>query len=353
MINAKTLLIGMQDRNISFRTLQNIIKENGIPSARGWSPLIDAYSGKAGREHFDILKEIYDSQLIYGRRNIYYSCLGELSQIEGLVKTLKKINGAADKVVVGKYNESYPLPISSDELENMSTLPVPMQVIESDNTLRIIFCYPRRFKERDVIDVDNLSDEEKVSFGSYDELIGVRHGVVQAFDSILLDKKNGNIQFQIDICCTMSNEDFDTAARFYRRMVIDSFYNRTRKHLSFKKKNIFSKILELYQEKGGVIADLGHATGTGSLKGEKMRRKGEDLRKEAFHQAGITAISGKTNLYSITKQWYGARGNRLTIEIPGNVALASASKPFIDHAIIEGCSDESDFNLLNSKLEKL
>ncbi|WP_346727696.1 hypothetical protein [Escherichia coli] len=128
------------------------------------------------------------------------------------------------------------------------------------------------------------------------------------------------------------------------------FHKENSYHVAFIRKNIFTAIDKLYKSADGTILKLGHATGTGSVKEEKMRKRKDDLRKEKYHAAGLAAIGGKTNNFSISKQWNGAHNNILTMHVPGHFSLISSSLPFINHVIIEGCVCKSDYELLMSKV---
>ncbi|NKI76225.1 hypothetical protein Dpoa2040_003567 [Dickeya sp. CFBP 2040] len=358
-MNALGYLSLMRDKGISFRVVQHGLKFSNLSSARGWEPLLEHYSEINSTDVNESVRGLYLSQLFFGQRTVYFSQIsedehGDLSaNIVNVCDVIKEIFNSSTHTNLSLYRNSYPLPISHDELQSVPlTNPCPVFLDETDEMLRIIFTYPRAYKERVIIDISeiNLSDDGESQFSGFDEIIGVKSGRAQSFDCVQLDKNTGVIQFQIDHSRNILKDEMDSAARRYRHMLMDGYRDMNNISIPMESINIHSKIDELYDSDDGRIHNLEHATATGSVKTEKMRKREDDLRDEQFHLAGLDAIDGDTNNFCITKQWDGECGSCLKLTIDGGVSLAARSNPKVDCATLEGCITENDFNLLISKV---
>ncbi len=358
-MNALGYLSLMREKGVSFRVVQHGLKFSNLSSARGWEPLLEHYSEISSEDINNSVKELYLSQLFFGQRTVYFSQISEdehndLSvNIINVCSVIKEIFHSSTHTNLSLYRNSYPLPIGYDELQSVPlTNPCPVYLDETDDMLRIIFTYPRAYKERVIIDISeiDLSSDEGSQFSGFEEIIGIKSGRAQSFDCVQLDKNTGIIQFQIDHSRNILKDEMDSAARRYRHMLMDGYRDMNSVSIPMQSINIHSKIDELYDSGDGRIHNLEHATATGSVKTEKMRKREDDLRDEQFHQAGLDAIDGDTNNFCITKQWDGECGSCLKLTIDGGVSLAARSNPKVDCVTLEGCITEDDFNLLISKV---
>ncbi|WP_276641340.1 hypothetical protein [Siccibacter turicensis] len=348
-MNVNKYIAGLQKRNISFRIVQGELKHFNMKSGRGWDELIENYSNDKSPSTLSIFKEIYDNQLLYGKRAIFFSQVNDPNDSLLITNILLNSINTKDKDYT-EYMKTYPFPIANNKHGKVKKLrPVCVETKTTSDYVILIISYLRPFKERTIIEPSSFSGKLQKELQKFDEVIGVTDRYIQCFDTIVFNKINGELRFEIDMSTNLNFQELDRASTRYRRLLMLMFYKSTKYHLLITRNNIFHTINNLYSSADGTILKLGHATGTGSIKEESMRRKRTDLRQEAYHQAGLAAIGGKTNNYSISKQWPGCHQNILTIHIPGHFSLVSASTPFINHGIFEGCVDKSDYDLLISK----
>ncbi|EEW7734233.1 hypothetical protein D6W14_002446, partial [Escherichia coli] len=343
-------LFGLQARNISFRLLQGELKYFNMKSARGWTELLSDYASNNEKDIINNLKEIYLSQLNYSNRAVFFAQLNNITDAILLKKTLLNLINSNDKDYQ-EYIATYPLPIDSATHKKVKKLrPVCISHSQHGNSITITTTYLRPFKERSAIETNTLSPATQKELNCFDEIIGIKDRYIQCFDTITFNYVSGEITFEIDMCTNLNHNELERASTRYRRILMYLFHKENSYHVAFIRKNIFTAIDKLYKSADGTILKLGHATGTGSVKEEKMRKRKDDLRKEKYHAAGLAAIGGKTNNFSISKQWNGAHNNILTMHVPGHFSLISSSLPFINHVIIEGCVCKSDYELLMSKV---
>ncbi|MEA5212818.1 hypothetical protein OQ483_09615 [Enterobacter bugandensis] len=349
-MKAVDLIKGMQARNISFRLLQCELKHYGMRSARGWADLIEEYKSLSTKKDDDNFNTIYNNFLKYSDRAVFFIEPHDKKHIPLIKKIFLNMVDANDRDYK-IYEKAFPLPVNLGKHIKLKKLrPVCVDVCKEKNIILLTNTYLRPFKERTVIDTGTMSSSTQNELNFFDEIIGIKDRYIQCFDTISLDTNTGDISFEIDMTTNLSAEELENAATRYRRTLRVLCYKATKAHVLFSRKNIFSAIDTLYHSTDGTVLKLGHATKTGSIKEEKMRRKKDDLRKETYHSAGLAAIGGKTNNYSISKQWQGSHNNILTIHIPGHFSLISSTLPFINYAIIEGCCTKTDYELLISKV---
>ncbi|MEM7874747.1 hypothetical protein Q4R10_20375 [Morganella morganii] len=354
-MQAHEILSYLREKDVSFRTVQHGLTYNNLPSAKGWEQIIEHYVDISDNEINKDVSELYLSQIYYGKKNIYFRKLTEVTKenIEKVTSVIHTIYDSSAHESLAVYRDSYPYPVSHDELYSLKlNNPCPVFIEDSEDAIRVIITYPRAYKQRDTFDIDDIDfdgEQPKQLYG-YEEIIAIKNGRAQSFDSIYFSKKTGVLQIQIDHSKNILKEEMDIAALRYYGMISNVFNESMSELAPFEKINLFGKISELYNTADGTINALYHSTGTGSVKKERMRRRTDDLRIEKFHQVGLKAIDGDTNSFNITKQWNGDCGTVLKLTIDGGLSSISHNNPSVDCVTIEGCITESDFNLLISKV---
>ncbi|WP_186125057.1 hypothetical protein [Burkholderia gladioli] len=337
----------------SFRLVAAQLKSAKMPTAVGWPPLLEKFHDMvASRERLiecrNEIRRIYLNSLVAGTRSV---SIFEVSKGEAAIAAkgvAALIDGSSD------FAKAFPLPVSNENLRKAGFNGVFCAILNyPDGSVRLIACCRRAFRTREEIDVANFEGDARVALEGFDEIIGVRSGFVQGFDSILIRPNLGVVEIQIDIACRLTRDDFAKARNFYADRLNALFgekFNNDKWLLL--PKNFFPLISKLYTSADGYVNSLGHATTTRSIKDERMRGRRSDLRKETFHDKGMAAILGATDEYSIRKGWDTADGERTpTVQISGHFSIAGGDDVRISYAIIDGCVDEEDFAMVMSKLK--
>lgn len=354
-MQAHEILSFLREKDVSFRTIQHGLTYNNLPSAKGWEQIIEHYVDISDNKINENVSNLYLSQIYYGKRNIYFRKLTEVTEenIEKVVSVIRTIYDSSEHENLVIYRGSYPYPVSHDKLYSLKlNNPCPVFIEDNDDAIRVVITYPRAYKQRDTFDINDIdfNGKQPKQLDGYEEIIAIRSGRAQSFDSIYFSKKNGVLQIQIDHSKNILKDEMDIAALRYYGMISNVFNESMSELAPFEKINFFEKIKELYNTNDGTINALSHSTGTGSVKKERMRKRTDDLRMEKFHQVGLEAIDGDTNSFNITKQWDGDCGTVLKLTIDGGLSSISHDTPSVDCVTIEGCITEGDFNLLISKV---
>lgn len=187
------ILDALRTRGTSFRALQSEFKLHELPSATGWEKLKEQYAGQPAHEAEHIrraeeLAGIYQRQLLFNSKAV--SILQVPTElVPGLADQMRVVD-----VSDSPYSKAFPLTLGSDELKQQTFTPVATKVIEDDHRLRVVMCVKRAFKSREEIDVHEFLEGDRERLSDYEEVFGVRRGIRQAFDSIVLDTHSGRLE---------------------------------------------------------------------------------------------------------------------------------------------------------------
>lgn len=343
-------LNALRSRSISFRMLQSELRAKGLGAASGWDGLLQRYATLPDAaeernkltEHF---KDIYTRQLFYGRKAVSIFAADQ-AVMQRLTESLTNLLDNTSP-----FAKRYPMPVNEATLSQCSFDPVLVAVERDDENVRIISSCKRFYKAREPIELSALEESAKTALSGYDEVFGVKMGIVQAFDSIVLRSDLNRLEIHIDLCCPMIAEDLSRARSWYTERISPLIADLDGWNAGLGlPKNFFPLISKLYNAPDGNVISLGHATGTKSVKEEKMRQRSLDLREELFHKEGIRAI-GHTDAFSIVKAWSLDGGiGRPMVTIPGHFSIAGAINAHVPHVIVDGCATCDDFETILAKL---
>lgn len=342
--------IRQRQRSYSFRLVGSRLKAVGFPTATGWDGLLAKARNlplndrKIDLDAFlDEVRSIYVSSLWHGKSATF---LFEISEgyPSAIFTRLPSLIDASSP-----FRAAFPRPLTTSALARASFTPTFIASDRQDDRLLFVASCKRAFKEREEVDRSSLDPAAQQALEEFDEVYAVRRGFVQAFDRIIFNPRARRVELHIDMCDLLSTEELVSLAHKYRDKLNDAgAYLQAGNFLS-PPKNLYSKIAEFYNSDEGNVISLGHATGTKSVKEERMRDKMLDLRKELFHEKGIQAIR-TTDAFSVKKGWSSAFGNTPNITIPGSFLIVGAPLPVVSYAILDSCKDGQDFTNLVSKL---
>lgn len=337
----------------SFRLVQSYLRGHDMPSASGWVPLLAKYNdlnydaiSVSWDDYFQALQNLLHSAIRCSSSVVWFyeAPTEELNSLIRLLPTL------VDQST--PFHQAFPYPLAEDDLHAQSMTPVRTKFEVFGDEYVLFMCTKRAFREREPVSVSDMDAQVRDALSGYDELIGVRSGYTQAFDRIVIRPQAGYLELHIDLCCTLNTEELVQYKETYISRFKDAVCQLSGDSLSWlgDAKNLFPRIAALYNAQDGRVLSLGHATGTKSIKEERMRGRDLDLREELFHKHGINAIQD-TDAYSIKKGWPSPTGSSVpSAAIHGHFSRAGVAHAAVQHAIIENCMTSSDFDLVRNKL---
>jgi hypothetical protein len=349
-MNLLNIFEALKSRSFSFRQLQSELKHHQMPSALGWDLLQSRYSNNSLFEDDELanwnnsLQMIYANHLWYGAKAVVIFTLGQKSCLD-LIDEFSKLN-----LEQSPYKSSYPLPLTECELKEITAKHFA-SFFSKDDEARLIFCKKRAVKITELITYDTLEPAFVKHLGEVEEIIVVRNKLIQSFDSIVIRPDKNRLEIHIDIPNQLTTEEILESVRILKHTI-----DKTLRELSSDEElsspiNFFPSIAKLYKEDDGCVLQLKHATGTASIKDEKMRgNKYLDLREELFHEKGIEAVGGDTNCYSITKCWETDTGHYPQVTISGSLSHTVSSNPTIEYVVIDNSGCEKNFEMVITKL---
>ncbi|HGL4257192.1 hypothetical protein [Burkholderia dolosa] len=339
-----------RQQGFSFRLVTERLRANKMPTARGYDELIPKYRALSLASPYlsdyqKVIKELHRDSVLFSKRAVaFYKVDPALA---------KPVAAGIEALVEDKtpFSDSFPLPIAPSVLRRAGYNGRFVRFRTEGNVLRAIACAKRSFRERKPIEIEELHEEAKSALSEFDEVIGIRHGVVQAYDYIEFNKSTHILSVHIDICCPMGSEDFKQIRTHYIATLNEVCGFEAGPETSIVlPENLFPYVQKFYDDGDGKVGKLGHATGTDSVKEERMRSRRKDLRQEPFHKRGLEEIK-TTDSYAIRKSWPLEKGpNTPTIELPGHFADAGNPDAAIFYAILEQCANGAQYKMLIDKL---
>ncbi len=330
-----------------------LMGQYALPTAVGWDALTQKYmdlgpNHKSVAAALSAAKELYKISVRYGTRAVTTFKVGpaNAAALINASRVLIKIDS--------RFKATFPYPLNGEDLKSA---PFNGEIVDRrtspEGVVRLTACCKRAYRERSEIDVAQLDEDAIKALKGFDQVIGVTCGYVQAFDAIIINPSAGTVEIHIDFSSPSPHSEGDVAVytKYYATLL-----NRlipqpdNQPNLLHRPENLFDRIQKFYDQKDGNVISLAHATGTNSVKVERMRAKGDDLRKEPFHEEGLKAIFS-TDIFAISKAWDGeVKSVRPTIDLPGKVSLAGADDARLDYAVIQNCSCVEDFKFAMQKL---
>lgn len=298
----------LRARAFPLNLLQSELREVKMRTARGWDLLLrrfeddSSFNGDDLVIWEDILTKIYTNHLRYGTKAVVIFPI-EYDIALQLIDKITDIN-----YTESPFQSNYPLPLATNELKETSFNPVPTSFEtdeNSDDVKRLVICSKRAVKIRESFEFDTLEPLVRSSLarnGEIEELIMIHNRLIQSFDSVIIRPNENRLEIHIDLSNPLNTVDLSKSIRAYTNKVNELLQAVNNSSLA-EPINVFPCIPKLYEEPDGYVHQLGHATGTVSIKDEKMRGKCLDLRTELFHGKGLEAVGGSTNCFSIIKGW--------------------------------------------------
>ncbi len=347
-----TQLLESCRKRVPFTVMKAILKLCDLSGGNGWEDTIKklAPEGKFDDQlvnNFYKLKDHYKEHLLIGEKalKLFQVNRGKIDEI------ITSLNGYEIKKNI--FHETYPLLLPEEKLKTVKSLTEPVEIIDSDNYLSVVFCSKRLFSEKTEIDPKILHDEAKKHLSSYDEIFGIRKYERQSFDVIVLWKTRNIIEVRIDIVQGIPYQEREQAFI----TIIDRFNQLVTSRSGVKilntNINLFPLIHRLYDSQEGKVGELAFTTDEGSIKLEKMRRGKVDLRDEMYHKAGRQAVPHITP-HKLAILWefpimVDLKTNPELL-LPGQSHTLSSLNPILNEVIVTKCSCLKDYSFVFEKI---
>lgn len=343
-------------RRVPWFVMKSLLEHHRLSKGRGWDetiPKLEDIPVKSPEKEqalIETLLSIYRDHLIAGEKTVRFfrEEKNKITEIASLFE------GYA--IPDSPFKNSYPFALSEDELKDIETGLHVVEVRRLGEKVFLVFCSKRHISEKTEI---NPRDFEGLR--EYSEVIGIKKYNKQFFDIVALDSENNTVEIRLDIGNKISSDE--RKASF--NQIIQSFEELVKELTESDYKlsnviNLFPAINTLYRSEEGRVCELGFTTEGSSIKHEKMRRKYDCLRDEAYHQGGSRAVGGNIAPYRIAVTWEHKTTSTLITQpelttqpellLPGHSTMLSRPDISLNDAIITHCAGIVDYDFVIEKL---
>lgn len=257
-MHLESLLTTLRNR-VPFSTMTAILKLSGFPISQGADRTVDRIIKEVGEGKNDYTSEIeklkqqYYDHLLVSEKAIRFFPVDK-ERITKLTNLITK-NEVQNSVISDLYPMSlflalYPIPLSEEQLSKTEDKISLVDLVESEQSLSLVYCSSRFIQERVKIDTSELNPEAKKELNSYDEVYGIKKYFYQFFDIVVLWKDKPFVEVRVDLTRDISWQD----RRKYALEVVGEFNKLTEKVLGVKSLlknpvNFFPLIKKLYDAK--------------------------------------------------------------------------------------------------------
>ena len=330
--------------------MKALLDHHRLSKGHGWEGTIPKLESLAEespekeQELIEILLPIYRDHLIAGEKTVRFfrEDKNKIIEISSLIERHTIPNSP--------FKNTYPFVLSEDELKDIEAGLHLVEVIRLGERIFLVFCSKRHISEKTDI---NPSDFQ--GLGEYTEVIGIKKYNKQFFDIVSLDSVNDVIEIRLDIGNKISSEErkagFNQIKKAFETLVSELTGEDYELNNAV---NFFPAINTLYRSEEGRVCELAFTTEGSSIKHEKMRRKHECLRDEAYHIGGSRAVDGKIAVYRIAVTWEHKIPSTLLTQpellLPGYSSMLSHASSSLEDAIITHCAGTTDYDFVIEKL---
>jgi hypothetical protein len=337
----------------------------GLHVSTGWATsigrqnIVDTSSDQY-RRLTEKLYSIYQQHTLVGEKMVrWYSLTGIPAPVATLFSAA--VRAAPTTVHVdsdSQFHDTYPFPVrdikSLKRLEELG--PVLSAVLERAGKTVFHYSSVRSYRDRVELSPESFSQEDRERLREYEEIYAVLPIRRHCNDAIVFDHNNQLMELRVDAPYGMSVEEVNLAAQEvteqFNKLAESSFgYTPFGENaISF-----YSAIDPMYRNNSeGRVYELGFmamATGsTSNNRGKLVRGKNHDLRKDAFHIGGSSAVQEITP-YRIGVEWHGdGLDGAPQLVIPGTMRMLHKFPINVPEAFIRNCASEKDFAFVTNRL---
>lgn len=319
-----------------------------VERGRGWDNTVAKFSPpskKANNAEGALRQSLVDHQL-YGEKlvSVFDAPAALRAKLIGLLTTQLSASTPAAA--------SYPTHLDRHALKSLSQQPQLVQVVDEPDGISAVFTSARETTVREPVNVQGLPNAVATQLGDYVEVVGIKKIRFQAFDVLYVPRHAGPIEVRVDYPFASQIETALAALSKTREAAkklvsLDPFSTRI---------NLFPLMEKMYRSATeGTVVELAFATSTGSLKHEKMRSRGLDLRQEIYHRAGMAALSVPIEPYKLSIVWDlpfdDKRSSYPELGLNSTSRMGGASAPTLGWMIVRKCGSADDYRHIRDRVK--
>jgi hypothetical protein len=250
------------------------------------------------------------------------------------------------------FTKAYPLSLEETSLSDEISPPVFVHSEKNDDGVGAVFSSVVELVTRETIEIPDTILKAEPAIASYDEIVGLKRKKVQTFHTVWVPHNHHHLEIRTDHPPGMTS-DLAHGIHASIRSVVNTLCK-----LKLETPIDLAPLIEsMYESPSeGRVVELGFVTTTGSVKNEKMRTKGTDLRTETYHKYGKAALPTKIEPFRLSLRWtLQISGSTLTPELSlvgtskGRYA-SSGDYVAVSAATIKNCVGIADYEFVTGRL---
>jgi len=233
-----------------------------------------------------------------------------------------------------------------------SSEPELVSVIRNEDGVGAVFSSAIRITKRERIDLAELGEDAGDLSKRFDELIGLKNRLVQMFNVLWVPHDGNYIEIRTDLPDGMPMDVAHAVQSKMRRTVND--FGKVSLDDPI---DLFPLLESIYRTKGeGQVVELGFSTTSASVKHEKMRKSGLDLRSEPYHLAGKEGLGTPIEPFRLSVIWYLPRDEHTAkpeLSLVGTArgrTTAANNAVAISGAIIRNCAGRGEYEYVIERI---
>ncbi|BCH12111.1 hypothetical protein MesoLj131c_63690 [Mesorhizobium sp. 131-3-5] len=327
---------------------QKVLRELDFARGQGWDQtVLKITNAHVSEEKLADLNEALREHLLFGEKSTRFY---ELDDAEIAACQTAAMSAAIESTA---FSEAYPSLVDENQLAGLSSVPLLTAIEEDEEGTAFVFCSVRTIVVREPLGPEDFPGQSADAiFESFDEIIGLKNRRLQAVDVVWVPNAAGRADVRVDFPAGMAHEAVEAAHLILR----NAFNTLVGAAILGDPVNVFRLIDRMYFDPNeGSVVEIGFGTTTASVKHEKMRRKGLNLRTESYHVGGKAALRTPIEPFRVSLVWRRHIGrDRFSfpeLGLNSNSRVAGSAAPAMFSVIIRKCMGASDYEFVRSRIE--
>ena len=339
-------LIKTMRGRVPFDTARKILEAHEVERGQGWDSTEQRFMQ-------DDLDDVVLEALGVALKQ-HMLCGEKSTRLYRLNRTaMESLREAVGQVTVSRsgFQRAYPAQLDDADIGGHLRTPVLAAIEQNEDGVGLIFASTRAFQKREQIDPSSLGEDAASALENFDEVIGISLKKYQAMDVVWVPHRGNYAEIRVDYPKGMHADTVEAAHNSTKLL----FENALDGNALPNPINLFPLIKKIYDSANeGHVVELGFGTTTGSLKHEKMRRKGLCLRREIYHRGGKNALTTPIELFNLSVRWRVTLGEVIShpeLSLHGSARIFASANPTIYEMTVRGCVGSADYEHVRDRVE--
>ncbi len=327
-----------------------ILVREGVNVGRGWDNTIEKLAESKVQLPEGKLEDALEEHNLCGEKFVKLYRVDDEDRL-ALQEKIKLL-----EVVENGFSSAYPKSVPSDAINDLSGVPKLVDVVQNDDGVGAVYAHATRLTTRVHIDLDQILEDPSALEALYDEVVGLKYRNVQLFSVIWVPHNFPYVEIRSDLPAGMTMDLVHGIQKQIRLIC-----NELGAVELVDPIDLFPVLDAVYDADGeGTVVELSFTTTSASVKNEKMRRSGLDLRKEPYHIHGKKGLGTPIEPFRMFVRWkvplgdnvvsapemglIGTSRGRSTVGLPGAVGMSGA--------VVRNCVGLADYGRVLEVIHK-